>query len=118
MFWSTWIKCKSNVIKFNTIAGDTSHANLGGGIFIHNQGNSRTVINKNVISDNYGYGVYGDPDSLMYNNIVGNLKNSNILDVYNSKEMITWNQSWRIQMKIESLNISIIRFDCHPTFSF
>ncbi len=63
----------SPIIKFNTIAGDTSHTDLGGGIFIHNQGNSRTVINENVISDNYGYGVYGDPDSLMYNNIVGNL---------------------------------------------
>ena len=40
----------------------------------------RTIINKNVISDNYGYGVYGDPDSLMYNNIVGSSIMFSILD--------------------------------------
>ncbi|MCX6156667.1 MAG: right-handed parallel beta-helix repeat-containing protein [Ignavibacteriae bacterium] len=59
-------------IVYNTIVNNSCAANTGGGIYIGNTSNSRARITRNIISENFGHGIYGDPDSLLQNNITYN----------------------------------------------
>ena len=59
-------------IVYNTIVNNSSAINTGGGIYILKTNSNRTKISRNIISENLGHGIYGDPDTLIQNNLTYN----------------------------------------------
>ena len=57
---------------YNTIVNNSSSVNTGGGIYILKTNINRAKISRNIISENLGHGIYGDPDSLIQNNLTYN----------------------------------------------